>query len=286
MTDELARELEALYERCKFWPERSADGQIALLELRNLTPRILAALSTEPAADDVEQVKLAETLVKIADASRRDDGSDIPLGEYLREAAAAIVAIRPQPDNDRAELLAAIEPVLHWYQSDEHEPRELSAILTDIVADLQHDRAEVLKAIRPQPSPDVVKAVYSVIDNAIKRFDGPDEHPDKKQRDYVVGVLSMISEAIHTKLALAPAQSSPDVDALVEWVKELLAKATPGPWQWVNDCDVEQTEAPHHSICECIMRGPDDEWQANAQLIALAPEMASTLLSTIKGDVE
>jgi hypothetical protein len=39
----------------------------------------------------------------------------------------------------------AVEPILHWYQSDEHDPRPLADILTDVVADLQHDRAEALK---------------------------------------------------------------------------------------------------------------------------------------------
>lgn len=43
-------------------------------------------------------------------------------------------------------LLAVLEPVLEWYQSDEHEPREPLDILRDIVIDLQTDRAENLKS--------------------------------------------------------------------------------------------------------------------------------------------
>lgn len=48
MTDNtaLSQELEAIYDRCKIWPELTADGQVALLELRNLTPRLLVALRT------------------------------------------------------------------------------------------------------------------------------------------------------------------------------------------------------------------------------------------------
>lgn len=42
-------------------------------------------------------------------------------------------------------LRAAIAPVLHWYQSDEHPARDLADILTDIVADLQADRETALK---------------------------------------------------------------------------------------------------------------------------------------------
>lgn len=46
----------------------------------------------------------------------------------------------------QALVAAAIEPVLHWYQSDEHPARPLHEVIADIVADLQEDRAEVLKA--------------------------------------------------------------------------------------------------------------------------------------------
>lgn len=51
-------------------------------------------------------------------------------------------------------LTAAIEPVEHWYQSDEDEPRPLVDILTDIVADLQEDRQQSLKV------PALEKLVY------------------------------------------------------------------------------------------------------------------------------
>ena len=43
-------------------------------------------------------------------------------------------------------IRSAIEPVLHWYQSDELADRPLPDILRDIVADLQEDRAAALKA--------------------------------------------------------------------------------------------------------------------------------------------
>ena len=43
---------------------------------------------------------------------------------------------------------AALEPVIHWYQSDEHEPRPLPDIVADVVADLQADRAFVLNPPR------------------------------------------------------------------------------------------------------------------------------------------
>ncbi len=43
------------------------------------------------------------------------------------------------------ELRKALEPVLHWYQSDEEPIRELMDIVKDVVADLQADRAVALK---------------------------------------------------------------------------------------------------------------------------------------------
>lgn len=39
-------------------------------------------------------IDITEKLIKIADASRRADGSDIPLGEQCREAAAEISSLR------------------------------------------------------------------------------------------------------------------------------------------------------------------------------------------------
>ena len=42
----------------------------------------------------------------------------------------------------------AIEPVIDWYQSDEEHPRLTLDIIKDIVADLQSDRAEVLRLRR------------------------------------------------------------------------------------------------------------------------------------------
>ena len=45
-----------------------------------------------------------------------------------------------------ARMAAAVEPVRHWYESDERPPRDTIDILTDIVADLQTDRAEALKS--------------------------------------------------------------------------------------------------------------------------------------------
>jgi hypothetical protein len=43
-------------------------------------------------------------------------------------------------------LREALEPVLHWYQSDEQDERPLEDIVRDVVTDLQHDRALSLQA--------------------------------------------------------------------------------------------------------------------------------------------
>lgn len=45
-------------------------------------------------------------------------------------------------------LKSAIEPVRHWYESDEQPSRDNADILADIVADLQSDRAENLQLRR------------------------------------------------------------------------------------------------------------------------------------------
>lgn len=49
-----------------------------------------------------------------------------------------------QPSGEVVEVQAEVDPVLHWYQSDEHHPRPLAKIVRDIVADLQTDRAHAL----------------------------------------------------------------------------------------------------------------------------------------------
>lgn len=98
-------------------------------------------------------------------------------------AAARIAALREQIDNAKASgdpqpvlvvptnmlheaaanvaqldaIRAALAPVMHWYDGepadgDEHEPRDLADILTDVVSDLQADRASSLRmlaALRP-----------------------------------------------------------------------------------------------------------------------------------------
>jgi hypothetical protein len=60
------------------------------------------------------------------------------------KARAALAAMQQQaPVAD--DVAKAIEPVRPWYESDEHPPRELAAIVADIVSDLQSDRAECLR---------------------------------------------------------------------------------------------------------------------------------------------
>lgn len=45
----------------------------------------------------------------------------------------------------------AIAPVLHWYQSDEHEDRSTVSIMEDMVSDLQRDREDALLVNLPRP---------------------------------------------------------------------------------------------------------------------------------------
>lgn len=59
---------------------------------------------------------------------------------------------RSDVDISRADAIeAAFMPVNDWYESDEHPPRPFAEKLTDAVADLQSDRAELLKARRVIP---------------------------------------------------------------------------------------------------------------------------------------
>lgn len=60
-------------------------------------------------------VRLADDLVRIANACRREDGSDIPLGETLRDAAQLIVAQRAAlaEINDFTSACEEDEPMSH-----------------------------------------------------------------------------------------------------------------------------------------------------------------------------
>lgn len=79
-----------------------------------------------PAVDDIREalnitypdklgVRLADDLVRIADAFRREDGTDIPLGETLRDAAQLIVAQRAAlaEINDFTSACEDDEPMSH-----------------------------------------------------------------------------------------------------------------------------------------------------------------------------
>ena len=79
-----------------------------------------------PAVDDIREalnigypdklgVRLADDLVRIADACRREDGTDIPLGETLRDAAQLIVAQRAAlaEINDFTSACEEDEPMSH-----------------------------------------------------------------------------------------------------------------------------------------------------------------------------
>ena len=70
----------------------------------------------------------------------RDFRSD--LAKHLAALSTATPP-EPQPASNDA-VREALEPVLHWYQSDEHPERPLAEVVADIVADLQQDRAFVL----------------------------------------------------------------------------------------------------------------------------------------------
>lgn len=74
--------------------------------------------------------------IEVCRVWREDDARLI--AELLNRAALT----QSPPPNDA--VREALEPVWHWYQSDEHPERPLAEIVADVVADLQQDRAWVL----------------------------------------------------------------------------------------------------------------------------------------------
>ena len=98
----IADELEVAYDRCKLWPEHTGDGFMALLELRNLTPDILAALrAPSPAPMGGDVAGLVERL--------RENDREIFL-PLLGEAADMLERLT-QPPADAAVAMEQWQPI-------------------------------------------------------------------------------------------------------------------------------------------------------------------------------
>jgi hypothetical protein len=80
-----------------------------------------------------------EALVELEQAAEAF-AARVPWDDEPSVAALSSAPVAPVGEG----LREALEPVRHWYESDEHEPRADIEIVRDIVADLQHDRAENL----------------------------------------------------------------------------------------------------------------------------------------------
>lgn len=84
-----------------------------------------------------------------------DMDSDPHVQAFATHREASEAPLKEQIAQRDALLREVLEPILHWYQSDEHPPRDLADILRDAIADLQSDRAIALKvraaaeALRP-----------------------------------------------------------------------------------------------------------------------------------------
>lgn len=83
-------------------------------------------------ADDLREVVIAlkQASIPLRYFQRPD------LHRKIKELSAAL--------SQQDAMREALEPVIHWYQSDEHPERSLADIVADVVADLQADRAFIL----------------------------------------------------------------------------------------------------------------------------------------------
>ena len=75
----------------------------------------------------------------------RRNWDDLTNSDQLISRTEARVALAVVREHDADAIREALEPVLHWYQSDEHPDRSTAEIVRDIVADLQRDRAAVVR---------------------------------------------------------------------------------------------------------------------------------------------
>lgn len=106
---------------------------------------------------------IAANLRKIADASRRQDGSDIPLGEQVREAADLIDSLTRERDEARAANIASPAecysgcedrecPYTHspltWEQAYDNQREQLSAASSRISA-LEAELERARSALKP-----------------------------------------------------------------------------------------------------------------------------------------
>ena len=97
-------------------------------------------------ADEASERKRAMAIIakSWADRSFPDSAEQIAAEDVW--VVDAMLAFAPRPAGEVERLREALGPVMHWYQSDEHEPRSLADIIADAVADLQHDRGIALAA--------------------------------------------------------------------------------------------------------------------------------------------
>lgn len=129
-------------------------------------------------------------------------------------------------------ITQAIEPVRHWYESDEHEPRELPAIIADIVADLQEDRAEILRLGNMSPS-----SLESKISAAQAFAKRDTERRAGKTAFERAAVLADVIEGLTGELERVREQKRPQITAGVAWLREMAAtcKAEAGDRFFADD---------------------------------------------------
>lgn len=70
-------------------------------------------------------------------------------------------------------------------------------------------------------------------------------------------------------------------------LEKLLSEATPGPWReaYLDQNDQRVVRAAHFEICTCwhhCVGSIENEMEANARLVALAPDLAAALIEAEK----
>lgn len=206
--------------------------------------KALALLDT-PKAPVTDASGGEDTLALLANSIERQiERGDATIFLARSKAQMVVEALRAQPDSA---LVEALEPVLHWYQSDEEHARPLIDIVRDIVADLQSDRASLLRAHKA-PASDTVGEPVAWRWRYVYKGDGSDkwtvcQSPRQPQPAspgqvaievqplYAPSRLDTLHWELASELRGRRIASRPEQDdGLVEWLRSVVEGGTTGDY--------------------------------------------------------